>query len=366
MKIIYQRLAVFCFAMLSFFAIEAQTVSILPLQANNDYFFIDQLWQVTLTNLGNAPVNGVLEIRLETNTHTPIITATTASATWNRGVNTLSGAARATMQVVYGTNELGATLRETGRLPFGQYILCYTCRQPDGVQLGISCQEKTIRPISPPELINPTNGSSVETTRPLLMWRGPFPLQSEGLRYSLRLTEVPAGTTPLVALNTRPLIINLTNHRDQFLPYPATAQPLDTGKVYAWQVSASAGNFQLGTTDVWTFRVVKPIPDSLKKRYQSYCWVKDYEDGTFCYPTDTLKFVYDNQVRDTVLNFVVVNKDNDTLPNPPQIRLTPGINAIKIPLQRLGSIENGDLYRLIITDAENRRYTLPFRKRRNR
>lgn len=120
----------------------------------------------------------------------------------------------------------------------------------------------------------------------------------------------------------------------------------------------------MGITDIWTFRMAQPIPDSLRKKYQSYCWVKDDEDGAYCYPTDTLKFVYNNVSADSLLRYHVINKQGDTLQNLPIFRLKAGINPLKIPMSRFGTVRVNEIYRIIIIASDNRKYTLAFRKRR--
>jgi hypothetical protein len=343
----------------------AQTVQLMPLQAGNEYFFMDQLWEVTLLNTTPNPIAGTLEIRIEQANTTAIFTATTAPMTLARGTQRLSNAVRASMSRSYASTPLATSLRQTGKLPFGQYNLCYTFRDALGLTLGVWCQEKTIRPLSPPELISPMNSSTIETTQPILMWRAPFPLQADALRYSVRLAEVPTGMNPAEALRTRPPLLNLTNQRDPFLPYPLNATPLDTNKTYIWQVSAFSGGFDLGVTDMWTFRIVPPIPDSLKKIYLSYCWVKDYEDGSYCHPVDSLKFIYDNVDSDTLLHYTIIDAKNDTLQTAlPTIRIQIGMNPIILPIDDLGNLLYNRSYRLFITRKNGKRLSLEFRRRR--
>jgi hypothetical protein len=343
----------------------AQTVQFLPMNGMNEYFFMDQLWEVQL--MAVKPVTGKLEIRLEQgNGSTRLLTATSTEMTLKAGTNALSTAARASMGINYGTASAAMSLRQTGKLPFGQYTLCYTFRDAMGLNLGVWCQEKTIRPLSPPELISPANQSSVETTQPLLMWRAPFPLQNDGLEYSVRLTEVPAGMNPAEALRTRPPHLNLSHQRDPFLPYPLVAKPLENGKTYVWQVSAISGNFDLGVTDFWTFKAVPPVPAALKKTLQSYCWLKDYEDGTYCNPIDSLKFVYQNLTNDARLKYSILDSKNEVVKlNLPVITLQPGINPVTIAFNPLGSIGYEQSYRLEVVNQEGQRFSLPFKRQRN-
>ncbi|MEN9609796.1 MAG: hypothetical protein RLZZ628_610 [Bacteroidota bacterium] len=345
-------------------ALIAQTVQLLPMNGMNEYFFMDQLWDVQL--LATKAVAGNLEIRIEQgNSSARILTATSAAMPLKVGANTLSTAARASMSLNYGATAAAASLRQTGKLPFGQYTLCYTFRDAAGLNLGIWCQEKTIRPLSPPELVSPNDQSLVETTQPFLMWRAPFPLQNEGLEYNIRLTEVPAGMNPAEALRTRPPHLNLSRQRDPFLPYPLIGKPLENGKTYAWQVSALSGNFDLGVTDIWSFKVKTPAPDTLKKQTASYCWLKSSDDGTYCQSVDSLKFVYQNNTGDATLQYSITDPNNQVLKIAyPTVKLQPGMNQLTLPFNQLGEITINQSYRLEVISKEGERFLLPFRRLR--
>ena len=350
---------------LSLNTITAQSLTILPVEMDNQPFTIEQLIQVSVVNPTNNAVESTFDIRLEDKNHNLILSATSTPTVWKKGVTILPTSVRASMRFTYEKTTLSSILRETGRLPFGNYILCYRCLDAkDGSTLGLACREKNIAPMLPPELINPTNGETVETLQPLLLWRSPLPLQSQGISYSLRLVEQPLGKNDaLNALQTRPPLVNMTQLGSPFLPFPLTAKPLEDGKSYAWQVEAWAGKLSLGVTDAWTFQVKLPKPKSVIPKPESYCWVKEVEDGSYCSPSDSLKFIYDNIENETVLNFSIVNKDNKKLEtNLSQITLISGINAIALPLDAINGIEPKAFFRIDILSPKGRRYYLSFRQ----
>jgi hypothetical protein len=342
----------------------AQTVQLLPLNGMNEYFFIDQLWDVQL--MAVKPVTGTLEVRIEQgSSSTRILTATSTAIALKASTNALSTAARASMSLFYGATASAMSLRQTGKLPFGQYNLCYTFRDAMGLNLGVWCQEKTIRPLSPPELISPNDQGLVETTQPFLMWRAPFPLQNDGLEYNIRLTEVPEGMNPAEALRTRPPHLNLSRQRDPFLPYPLVAKPLENGKTYVWQVSALSNQLDLGVTDMWSFKVKTPVPDPIKKQIASYCWVKSSEDGTYCQSVDSLKFAYQNRTGDVTLQYRITDANNEVLKiTYPILKLQLGMNQLSLPFNKLGSIAVEKLYRLEVISNDKELFTLPFRRLR--
>lgn len=350
---------------LSLNAVTAQSLSILPIDADNQPFSLAQLAQVSVVNPTNAAVESIFDIRLEDRNHNLILSATSTPHLWPKGVTLLPTSVRSSMRFTYQKTPLSSTLRETGRLPFGNYILCYRCLDPkDGSTIGVACRERNITPMLPPELINPTNGEIIETPQPLLLWRGPLPMQSQGVSYALRLVEQPSGKTDaLTAVQTRPPVVNMRQLSNLYLPFPMTAKPLEDGKSYAWQVEAWSGKVSLGVTDAWTFQVKLPKPTPVVPQFESYCWVKEVEDGSYCSPSDSLKFMYDNVDNDPILNFSIVDKDSKQVATAlPQIALISGINALAFPLEAIKGIEPKAYFRLDIVSSKGRRYVLSFRQ----
>ena len=350
---------------LSLNAVTAQSLTILPLEMDNQPFSMAQLTQVSVVNPTSAVVESTFEIRLEDRNHNLILSATSSPHLWPKGVTLLPTAVRSSLRYTYQKTPLSSTLRETGRLPFGNYILCYRCLDPkDGTAVGLACRERNILPMLPPELINPTNGEIVETLQPLLLWRGPLPMQNQGVRYALRLVEQPSGKTDaLNAVQTRPPVVNMAQLSNPYLPFPMTAKPLEDGKFYAWQVEAWSGKISLGVTDAWTFQVKLPKPTPVVPQFESYCWVKEVEDGSYCSPSDSLKFMYDNIDNDPILNFSIVDKNNKTVATEGlQMTLIAGVNALSLPLNAIEGIEPKAYFRLDIVSAKGRRYFLSFRQ----
>jgi hypothetical protein len=350
---------------LSINTISAQPLTILPIETDYQPFSMDELFQVTVVNPTNNGMESIFDMRLEDNNGRLILSATSAPILWKKGTTALPTSARATMRFVYEKSLLSSTLRETGRLPFGNYILCYRCLDTkDQSVLGLACRERNIKPMLPPELVNPTNGDIVETLQPLLLWRGPLPSQSQGVSYSLRLVEQPSGKTDaLNALQTRPPLVNMNQLSSAFLPFPMAAKPLEDGKFYAWQVEAWQGKLSLGVTDAWSFQVKLPKVAAVAPVQENYCWVKEVEDGNHCSSVDSLKFMYNNIENDTFLNFWIVNKEDKKLNfSVPQIALVKGINAIALSLDDIQVTKPKDLFRLYILDAKGRRSFLSFRR----
>ena len=340
----------------------AQNLTILPLETDNTFFSIDQLWQVSVLNPKTSPVESVFELRLEDKSHNTVLTAVSKPLTWRSGMTTLTPSVRSSIPVIYAKSALAQTLRETGRLSFGTYILCYRCLDAkDQTVLGVACRERTVLPMLPPELISPANGENVETLQPLLLWRGPMPLQQNGVSYALRLVEKPTDKTDAFsALRMRAPLVNAMV-KTTYLPYPITAKPLEDGKTYAWQVEAKAGDLSLGATEAWTFTVKLPKIVPIVRPEQSYCWVKEVEDGRYCSPTDSLKFMYDNLEGETTLTYSLTNTATKTLEKSlPTISLSAGTNALVLPFETLKSIAPKVLYRLEIVNSKGRHYFLPF------
>ncbi|MFM2266942.1 MAG: hypothetical protein RL757_383 [Bacteroidota bacterium] len=347
-------------------SLRAQALEISPLSMGNPQFFIDQLWQGMVNNRTSAALEGSLEIKLEDRNKNLILTASsTSSLRWQVGINPLPLDLRAKMQINYANNPLGNVLQETGRLPFGDYVLCYTIRDKAKV-LGANCQEQHIKPMAPPALVFPMDKGTVLENRPLLTWRPPLPMQIENIEYALQLAELGKGQSPQEALRTQPLLVNERGISSTLLAYPATAMPLDTHKTYAWQVQAYSGSYFLGATEAWSFTLEKTETKQPTVQMQGYCWVKETEDGTYCSPTDSLKFVYDNQTTQTVLHFSIVARGNETVFEGKQMDMKRGINPISLAMKDLGKIRFNEMYYLIIHAEDGRTLSLPFRRKKQK
>lgn len=349
-------------------------VSILPLFQEN-YFSMENLWQVNLVSYAAAPMTVQLQVTLEDAKHEVLLSATSPVFTLFHGSNQPrinAGLA----QVQFGTNTAAAVLRTTGRVPYGSYIICYQVLDAlNSAQLGEFCQERTILPFGPPALVYPSDGEQIQNPFPILSWRAPYPPGAFPFNYLLRLTEMKHGQQPLEALEENAPLLSREITQNTLLPYPGDAPSLDTGKIYAWQVIARAGDFDLGATEVWTFSIGSDlnksvfVPDSTY--WKSYLELNLTPNNGFTpIRHQKLKFVLNNRYGADKLKYQtaydltwwIYPEGNRTTPvsmTQLDVNLTNGVNKITLTLPDT-ALTDDDRYLLVIRDVTGKEYYLDF------
>lgn len=150
-----------------------------------------------------------------------------------------------------------------GVFPAGTYNMVYVLHGKAGdgefVPLAEANTQVVVEAMWPPMLLSPTDDEVINTTYPLLTWTPAFSSTYSGsVSYTLRLVEVLSGQNAFQAIQANPVYFSQSNLLTTTLPYPAAAQVLDTGQVYAWQVHADAGGGSLGSSEIWTFSIAPP------------------------------------------------------------------------------------------------------------
>ena len=369
------RKFLFAFFMLygcSWFNLRAQ-VSVVPLPNQEGYFMLDDLWKVNLINPLPSPLEVYLDITLEDAQHQPVLTATSAAFTLRQG-SSRPPISRHGNRLQYSSTAAAATLRNIGRLPYGQYIVCYKIVQADkGTLLGQHCQEQQIKPFGPPELISPYNREAIRTIFPVLTWKAPYPAGAIPFTYSLRLTEVKPGQTALQALEGNVPLLSRRIEQIQHLLYPGDAPRLEVGKKYVWQISAQAGDFNLGATEIWVFTIGEnETPESVGNtyNYETYYDLKLTPSGGYLPSHKFLRFRYDNRfgsanlpyVQGTEVAYEIYTAGNRSAPiaGMPVMPLNSGVNKISIPLNNNPNMQNGEDYLLVVKDTAGGIYYLDF------
>lgn len=352
-------------------------VVIAPVPHQEGYFTLDDVWRVILINSKPQAIDVQLEITVEDAQHQLVFSATSPIFNLRQGSNRpVFNTASAKTQ--YGGGSATKVLRNTGRFPYGNYIVCYRVNDAENsAMLGEFCHEETIKPFSPPELISPYNTEEITTTLPILTWKPPFPPGATPFEYTLRLVEVKEKQDAIEALETNAPLVNRRGIFSTNLPYPGDAPKLEMGKTYAWQVSAKSGDFDLGVTEVWVFQVAElafmPPPEGA---YKSYRELKLTPDGSFNPIKQKLRFVYNNRFAapnlecegatpPTALERVYwkiypVGKPANPISITSSIVLVTGINKLALNLQGVTGINNGENYIMVLRDPVGKEYYLEF------
>lgn len=355
-------------------------VVIIPLPHQEGFLTLDDLWRVNLVSSQAQNTSVRMEVTIEDVQHRFILSASSPAFNLLQGTNRPTfNASGSRMQ--YGSGVITNVLRSTGRFPYGNYIVCYrVLATANDAFLGEFCQEETIKPFSPPELVSPYNKENIITTLPLLTWKPPFPPGAIPFEYTIKLVEVRERQDALEALESNPLLIGRRGIFSTVLPYPGDAPKLEVDKTYAWQVSARSGDFDLGSTEVWTFKIRSEAefmmpPSGLV--YNSYRELKLAPNGSFNPIKQKLKFVYNNRWHAPNLDYESTSppisnlerayykiypagKQDAPISTTGSIALIEGNNKLSINLNGLTGINDGDRYILVLRDPVGKAYYLEF------
>lgn len=352
-------------------------VIISPTQAPHGTIGLDQIWMVNLYSTQPQIAEVYMTAIIEDSKHGLVFTATTPVFKIQRGSNrpTFNPSS---VKMEYGKGKITQNLRSTGRLPYGQYVICYKLFSANSSDLiSEFCQEETATPMSPPELTSPFDGESIHTTLPILSWRPPFPPGAIPIEYTLRLVEIKPRQQVMEALEKNIPLISRRGILTTILPYPPEAPKLEIGKTYAWQIFAQAGEFPLGSTEVWTFKVVQQEAESLPLATDTFFReLKLAPNGSYNPITQKLRFIYPNRWGASLLDYETSSPPSNLdriyykiypagkqdAPLTPTIstNLVSGVNKVTINLSGVSGITDGENYILVLRDVTGRQYYLEF------
>lgn len=349
----------FCIIFSSLFSLknEAQiSVTLFPEPAKQ--FFIDDLWKTIIINAGSSNASVYIQFTISTQANSAIVTVTSPVENFSKGLNHLSSADGSSGKWTYNNSEAAAILQQTGRLPFGNYVFCANVFSANTNKiLGSDCEERDVKPISPPQLANPYNKEEISITNPVLVWLPPRPLEGLAVTYSLRLVQVDTGQSSSQALLQNPALLNQNGLNNTTLLYPADAPPLETGSEYAWQVAASYEGYDLGVTDMWTFKIKQPVYTNTDEII--YPVAEKKNDGRYYVSHGIVRFAYDNKANDGKLNYTIRGIDKtDGINSLPEVDLNSGVNKVEVNLKNV--LQKGEYYALEIRDSQSQVYKLTF------
>jgi len=331
-------------------------VNLFPSPANQ--FFIDDLWNTALINASASNVTALVQFIIRDNTSTPVLSINIPPDNLVPGGNHITASQSLGGKWNYGNSFASSILQQTGKLPFGAYTFCVNVISTSNKPLGSDCEEKDIKPISPPVLSSPYNTEDIAITNPLLVWIPPLPLLDITVNYALKLVEVQQGQTPELALLQNPPLLNLSGLTGTSLNYPADAVALQPGAEYAWQVGASYQSYDLGITEIWEFTVkkqVQNVPDAI-----IYPVASKKSDAKFYISHGIFRVAYNNKNSEKSLVYKIqsIGQDKEGLKSLPEIFLKPGVNKVDIDIKHNPGLKSEKYYTLTIKDNKGQLFTV--------
>ncbi len=247
-----------------------------------------------------------------------------------------------------------------GFLPPGNFSICYEISRvgETTVRLTEECTDALVESLSPPYLTMPDDLSEIDENRPVFSWLPPTPIYLlNGLSYNFRLVEVlPVQTSSDAILQNFPLVLE-QNLPTANLVFPPSLQPLDTGKLYAWQVIANNNGQSVSASEIWTFRL-KPGADSyvpLSDKAAFYRLKTELPAAPFIC-RDFLQIEYQNDIGDSVVSIEIYNEGGEgrTMVQFDEgfIPIQKGQNLISIDLSIINGINQNHQYTVEIRNSK--------------
>ena len=163
------------------------------------------------------------------------------------------------IDVKYSKREYEDVVLKTGSVPEGFYTVCiYLINAENGEELAQDCIRQQVAHPSPPQLISPADGATVEDEFPVFAWMPPMPLPQE-VSYDLKIVEILAGQSPVDAMQSNPAWFEEEGILQTSFRYPVAARGFESGKSYCWQIQAiDSDGFPIGEnegkSEVWSFQ----------------------------------------------------------------------------------------------------------------
>jgi hypothetical protein len=217
-----------------------------------------QLWNLLVVNSSTRSFDCRLEMVLRDRASgQEVMTATTGQFMLTAGAKQLNANLLAPVQYNYLNGFTGGQLQ--GLLPVGTYTACYSLWAVNIKEnaLAEECVPFDAEPLNPPMLSFPADSARLDAAPMQFNWLPPMPAgMFTNLQYEMVLTEISEGQKAAEAVQDNLPLYSEGSLLNNALGYTAAAPKLETGKWYAWQVTARDNSNYAGKSEVWVFTVV--------------------------------------------------------------------------------------------------------------
>lgn len=247
------------FAPLLLFAIAmpvwAQQVSLTLQQPPPNRLNAENLWAIQAINNTGAPLQIVLVGTVTEERRGQVITARSAPITLQPGIRRITSNDVKPAQVNLLQPDLRAIMTRTNTLPSGSYEACVVAIAiANEREVASTCIHHEILNATPPLLVEPSDGATLEEPRPRFAWLPPAPAPT-GVRYQIRIVEVLGRQSAEAAFAANPPWF-VGDARSTFFALPVSSRTLTPGATYAWRVAASfEGSTEEMLSEVWSFTI---------------------------------------------------------------------------------------------------------------
>lgn len=327
-----------------------------------------QLWNMSFINTSGASM--AVEIQMvmtDAGTGQTVLTATTPGIVLPTGTKVLNASMVSPVTYTAGAG-YNIDASPNGFLPVGVYNICYTItRWANDVsdQVADECVTAEVEPISPPQLIQPGDSDRVIVRRPFFTWLPPTPYNSfSNLLYDWLLVEVQPTQTGADAIQQNVPVYLQSNITFTNLQYPLSMPELDTGKVYAWRVTAKNNLSPIANSEVWSFKIQQPVSDTVRISNKGwYAPVRREQDASYAISGSTLRFLYQNELNSPSVQIMLTDISKTTQQVVPldssALAVKYGANYMSLNLGNSGLV-NKHMYLLTLVNDRNERWFVKF------
>jgi hypothetical protein len=355
---------------LSFSALTSQSQFVLiPETQASGVVMRQQIWSLMINNLSGGAKNAILFITVTDRLSSQVLLQANSNILiLNPGVKRVTYNELVPLQFAVSTVGFPADRQLSQPLPVGEYLICYRLYDSEGKKLllGSECVRIIAEPLSPPQLIQPENKTTVMTPRPVLTWTPPSPVHMfTALSYDIIVSPLYEKQSPEEALQRNIPVMTTTSMNNSVL-YPSTYTNLDAGKTYAWQVLARDAGRSGGKSEVWTFTV---MPDSVVSIVSNATYVKLSRENkeVAIVHQGILKAEYYNFFNDSTVNVSVRRASESNARGKMATNFTwkvkPGQNFLEHNLNGRLRLEADVVYEVIVINSRKEEWAMQFMPR---
>jgi hypothetical protein len=333
-----------------------------------------QLWQLSLVNSGSTTMTVRVELIVrEVSTSQIVFSGSSRPFSLAKGARQFIQRDMSPISYQYGNPGYRIDPNPDGFLPIGAFNICYTLLHLNSdapETLAEECETIEIEPVGPPQLTLPEDEAQLIVRKPVFVWTPPTPFNSySSLLYDLVLAEVNPLQSPADAIQQNLPILVKQNIQTALFQYPLSLPPLDTGKVYAWRITAKNNLSPIANSEVWTFTLREATKDSVATKQSGYfARLQPRQDGTSFISDGILRFEYSNYVNSPAVDISITDisgKAREQLKlDSASYSVKYGQNFMQMDLRKNGGLKNGHVYLLELTNSQKEKSYLKFEYRK--
>ncbi|MFT3981670.1 MAG: hypothetical protein QM687_14440 [Ferruginibacter sp.] len=327
-----------------------------------------QLWNMSLTNAGTTATNIRIDMILsDAQNGDMILSGASREFVLATGTKQIQLTDLIPIQYNLLNYQYGASATADGFLPIGNFVVCYSIFQRNSEEyekVAEDCETILVEPASPPLLVFPEDDGIIDENRPVFTWIPPAPsFLFSNLSYELILVEVLNNQQPSEAVQFNLPLLQQNNVAQTFLPYPSNLNALDTGKLYAWRITANNNGLPVSNSEVFSFRLYT-AKDSLKLHSSLYTVLKKPGEIKFAVSRGKLFYEYTNMDNTDSITLQLEDITNAvtkkiSLPNP-LLPVKPGQNFNELDLTMLQGMVSNHIYLFTATSKSRQSFALKF------